>query len=147
MLNECSSINQKTRNSSLLNWLYAIKTVFKTIQENIFSTFLATLMKGRFISHNEIYLMRILHLQVIPTPNCVHRMPCQTFNMKIKSFYCKYRNISKRCFLIIYYFLEKYEVKSDVCVYFLQELDCILQSTCSISNSKASGLRKPLPQI
>ena len=104
-------------------------------------------MKGRFISHNEIYLMRILHLQVIPTPNCVHRMPCQTFNMKIKSFYCKYRNISKRCFLIIYYFLEKYEVKSDVCVYFLQELDCILQSTCSISNSKASGLRKPLPQI
>ena len=37
--------------------------------------------------------------------------------------------------------------KSDVRVYFLQELGRILWSTCSISNWKASGLRKPLPQI
>ena len=52
--------------------------------KNVFSTFLATYIdEGEFISHSKRYLMRTLHLRVIPTPNCVYHLPCQT---------CKYEN-------------------------------------------------------
>ena len=49
-------------------------------------------MKGRFISHNEINVVRNLHLQVIPTPDCVYQVCFIKLMIKTNQF-CQIENV------------------------------------------------------